>query len=59
VLHESDVDRSGARPDDLSVLRRQGSEMVINMQTAKMLGLPVRQDILIPSDDLLKANHFR
>jgi putative ABC transport system substrate-binding protein len=44
----------GAKPDDLPVLRPTRFEMVINMQTAKTLGLAVPQAILIASDELIE-----
>ena len=44
----------GAKPDDLPVLRPTRFEMVINMQTAKMLGLAVPQSILVASDELIE-----
>ena len=43
-----------AKPDDLPVLRPTRFEMVINMQTAKALGLAVPQPILIASDELIE-----
>ena len=44
----------GANPDDLPVLRPTRFEMVINMQTAKTLGLAVPQSILVASDELIE-----
>ena len=44
----------GAKPDNLPVLRPTRFEMVINMQTAKTLGLAVPQPILIASDELIE-----
>ena len=44
----------GAKPDDLPVLRPTRFEMVINMQTAKTLGLAVPQSILVASDELIE-----
>jgi len=44
----------GAKPDDLPVLRPTRFEMVINMKTAKTLGLAVPQPILIASDELIE-----
>ena len=44
----------GAKPDDLPVLRPTKFEMVINMRTAKTLGLAVPPPILIASDELIE-----
>ena len=44
----------GAKPNDLPVLRPTRFEMVINMKTAKTLGLTVPQSILIASDELIE-----
>lgn len=44
----------GAKPDDLPVLRPIKFEMVINVKTAKALGLTIPQPILIASDELIE-----
>jgi ABC-type uncharacterized transport system substrate-binding protein len=44
----------GAKPDDLPVLRPTKFEMVVNMQTAKALGLAVPQPILLACDELIE-----
>lgn len=44
----------GAQPDDLPVLRPTKFELVVNLQTAKALGLAVPQSILVASDELIE-----
>ena len=44
----------GAQPDDLPVLRPTKFELVVNIQTAKALGLSVPQSILVASDELIE-----
>jgi len=44
----------GAQPDDLPVLRPTRFELVVNIQTAKALGLSVPQSILVASDELIE-----
>lgn len=44
----------GAKSDDLPVLRPTKFEMVINVRTAKTLGLAVPQSILIAADELIE-----
>jgi putative tryptophan/tyrosine transport system substrate-binding protein len=44
----------GAKPNDLPVLRPTRFEMIINMKTAKTLGLTVPESILIASDELIE-----
>ena len=44
----------GAKPDDLPVLRPTKFELVVNMRTAKTLGLAVPQSILIAADELIE-----
>jgi putative ABC transport system substrate-binding protein len=44
----------GAQPDDLPVLRPTKFELVVNIRTAKALGLSVPQSILVASDELIE-----
>jgi putative ABC transport system substrate-binding protein len=44
----------GAKPDNLPVLRPTKFEMVINVDTAKTLGLAVPQSILVAADELIE-----
>ncbi len=44
----------GAKSDNLPVLQPTKFEMVINLRTAKTLGLAVPQSILIAADELIE-----
>jgi len=44
----------GAQPDDLPVLRPTKFELVVNIRTAKALGVSVPQSILVASDELIE-----
>jgi putative ABC transport system substrate-binding protein len=44
----------GARSEDLPVLRPTKFELIVNMRTAKALGLTVSQSILIEADEIIE-----
>jgi len=44
----------GAKPDDLPVVQPTKFEMVINMRTAKTLGLVVPPDVISLADEVIE-----
>jgi putative ABC transport system substrate-binding protein len=44
----------GAKPTDLPVVQSSKFELVINAQTARILGLPLSQSLLSTADEIIE-----